>query len=320
MVTQDRPQTLKQAKAAFKARGSTSVSAAEKRRLERGAVLLERATRLKDLEQRKKNHLKKKGEKEAKDAHVKPPVLLGTQHKLDKFGYKSSQFHLGAFLKQARDTAKTTEADQEVSTEPRGPDPVDDDHVLLDVAVKSAATQESREHIQCPAMSSQETQPGSSPQRDCHDSGNDEFAHLDGFIESSTQIARELSEEKHVCLPFPTRIEFSSFGSTDFDISAEDMEELDASLAQQHAASQKEPAPHGGKHKDDRKLMPPPIQKDRKHNPMSPSRPVTSAAKVLSILHPSSIAPQTYELLGFTLDDLESLVSEDVQFTQVDGA
>ncbi|KAF1351392.1 hypothetical protein BDV97DRAFT_169280 [Delphinella strobiligena] len=221
-------QTLKQAKASFKARGPTSVSAAERRRLERGAQLLERANRIKEQEQRKQNQLRKKEvQTETKDGRNQKPVLLGAQHKLDKFGYKSSQFHLGAFFTAVRPSIATDK--QTVSPEPWDGDDVDDD-TLLDIANESPIhepklKQTSDGHIgqdTTPTRAFAYKQP-LSPVGD-----NNNLAPWDDLLESSTQIARELTNEK----PTPQKPSpcFSSFGSTDFDWSAEDLEELDASL------------------------------------------------------------------------------------------
>lgn len=94
-----RAQTSKQAKAAFKLRGATFISDAERRRLARGAELLERADRAKAQEARRKEWLKKKAEDEAASkGQVGDAAALGSQRRLDRFGYASSQYHLGKFF------------------------------------------------------------------------------------------------------------------------------------------------------------------------------------------------------------------------------
>ncbi|KAF2151740.1 hypothetical protein K461DRAFT_156213 [Myriangium duriaei CBS 260.36] len=94
-----RIQTSKQAKAAFKARGSTFVSATERKQLARGAELLRRAERIKDQEEKKKQWQKRKNEEQIKGQEDTKP--LGSQRIHDKFGYQSSQFHLGKFFSAA---------------------------------------------------------------------------------------------------------------------------------------------------------------------------------------------------------------------------
>lgn len=245
-------QTLKQAKALFKARGPTSVSAAERRRLERGAQLLERANRIKEQEQRKQNQLRKDVQTEAKDRRNQKPVLLGTQHKLDKFGYKSSQFHLGAFFTAARPSLATDK--RTVSPEPWDDGDVDDD-TLLDIADESPVHEPKLKQISDGHIG-QDTTPTRGfayKQRLSPVGDNDNFAPWDDLLESSTQIARELANEK----PTPQKPSpcFSSFGSGDFDWSAEDIEELDASL---HCVSEKT-AYLGDS--DARAMLPPPKPK-----------------------------------------------------------
>lgn len=235
-MTQDevrKRQTLKQAKASFKARGPTSVSAAERRRLERGAQLLERANQIKEQEQRKQNQLRKKEvQTESKDRRNQKPVLLGTQHKLDKFGYKSSQFHLGAFFTAARPSIATDKGT--ASPEPWDDGDVDDsdvnDDTLLDIADESPPHEPKLKQISDGHIG-EDTTPTRGfayKQRLSLVSDNDNFASWDELLESSTQIARDLANEK----PTPQKPSpcFSSFGSSDFDWSAEDIEELDASL------------------------------------------------------------------------------------------
>lgn len=99
-------QTAKQAKAAFKARGSVHVSSAERRKLERGAQLLERADRIKAQERRKKEWMKKRDEQGAQQKNEEDSTILGSQLRLDKFGYKSSQFHLGRFFGPPKEEAQ----------------------------------------------------------------------------------------------------------------------------------------------------------------------------------------------------------------------
>jgi len=136
----DGKQTLKQAKAAFKARGSTLVTDTEKRQLERGAILLQRAERIKEAETRRKEVLKKKT---LQDTKATKACLLGTQRVNDKFGYQRSQFHLGAFLKPKAAVPPAAPLPhvqgEDSAEEPWEDDGIDDD-TLLDLAGESPVT------------------------------------------------------------------------------------------------------------------------------------------------------------------------------------
>ena len=234
-ASQDGPKTIKQAKAAFKARGPTSVSAAERRRLERGAQLLERASRLKEQEQRRKELLKKREEQCPTKQIPSKPISLGTQRQLDRFGYKSSQFHLGAFLKAARPPI-ATERDPASASEPWDTDDDVDDDALLNIANNSP--QDRKNYLN---QSDKDKGCAIAPQHfTVRSKGitppvtDEEFGDWDGFLESSTQLTRELSDDKPATLSPPTvspiappDLQFSSFTSIAFDMSVEELEELE---------------------------------------------------------------------------------------------
>ncbi|KAK5004435.1 hypothetical protein LTR28_008921, partial [Elasticomyces elasticus] len=125
-----RPQTIKQAKAAYKARGRPTISAKEQRQIDRGAELLRRANRIKDRERRRREALREKQEEEAREKEeARNTALLGTQRKLDCFGNKSSQFHLGAFFGRGLNAAGK-EATSDKGEEPWEEDEVDDASIL----------------------------------------------------------------------------------------------------------------------------------------------------------------------------------------------
>ncbi|USW49059.1 hypothetical protein Slin15195_G023780 [Septoria linicola] len=88
----------KYAKASFKARGRPTLSVKESRQLERAIELEQRADRAKEAEKRRLESVKKRLEKDRRDSANKQSLQLGTQRRCDRFGYKSSQFHLGAFF------------------------------------------------------------------------------------------------------------------------------------------------------------------------------------------------------------------------------
>lgn len=261
----DRPQTLKQAKKAFKARGPTSVSDEERRRLERGAQLLERASRIKEQEQRRKDQLRKREEASVKDSLIPvqhQPPLLGTQRKLDKFGYKSSQLHLGAFLKNARPVVMGAgeQRKQNASAEPWDDDSDSvDDNTLLDIVDESSCQRGKQGDV--PAGQLLPSVP-LSIQHTSFPIGGDDPDHWNDFLESSTQLARELSNEKPMPLQKSAPCVFSSFGSTDFDLSSEDIEALDASLQEPGT-----PVPENASRTADKaKAMLPPPPSPHKHN------------------------------------------------------
>ncbi|KAI4722814.1 hypothetical protein E4T48_01000 [Aureobasidium sp. EXF-10727] len=318
----DGKQTLKQAKAAFKARGSTFVTDTEKRQLERGAVLLQRAERIKESEARRKEVLKKKSLQDAKSTKT---CLLGTQRVNDKFGYQRSQFHLGAFLKPKHPAAPPSPAplpalqEEESGTEPWEDDGVDDD-TLLDLAGESPVTT-LKGPTQLPSQYTPSKTRGEpklvSP------STTEEFGSWDDFLERSSQIARDLSVSQKPTPPATRSFDrIPSFTSGDFDLSADDLEELDWSVDTLH--QNEAPLPRvppqpvskngdmrswvNGKNKKkdepggdiDRKLMPPPI--------IPTKRPSSASAAARTNVPPGAH--------GISLADLESLAGEEIQLSQ----
>lgn len=304
----DRPQTIKQAKAAFKARGSTLVSDVDKRRLERGAQLLERASRIKEQEQRRKEQVRRR--EGHKEQSVKAP-LLGTQRRLDKFGYKSSQFHLGAFLKAARPLTVTEE--KSIAPEPWDYEDVNDD-TLLDIAVESPVQQTESTSKHRPIGPTTTGFVQGSPTSCTHHDMDD----WDDFLETNTQLARELSNEPSRT-ERPSDLHFSSFGSTDFDISAEDLEELEASCTPKemnypHDNSKmimpRLPNTDSARNMD-RRLMPPPsLPLPCKQQPKS-----LQLKDDVPLSPPMAIAPNKV-VFDISLADLESLAEEDIELSQ----
>ncbi|KAK5705149.1 hypothetical protein LTR97_002266 [Elasticomyces elasticus] len=92
--------TIKQAKADFKARGRPTISVLEQKQLERSIQLDRRAWGVKEREKRKAEAAKvrrvekERSEKEAREKKA----LAGGKTRSDRFGYASSQMHLGAFF------------------------------------------------------------------------------------------------------------------------------------------------------------------------------------------------------------------------------
>ena len=91
-------QTIKQAKADFKARGRPTVSDLEKKQIERAAQLERRAWGAKERAKSKTETLRKKRESERREQEDRERARMGTQRRCDRFGHKSSQLHLGGFF------------------------------------------------------------------------------------------------------------------------------------------------------------------------------------------------------------------------------
>ena len=94
----NRPQTLKQAKKAYRKSGTTvRLSDSELALIERRAVLQERADRIKEREARRKANLKKKEERIQKEREVRQGMNLPSPTK-GGFHVGPSQLHLGDFM------------------------------------------------------------------------------------------------------------------------------------------------------------------------------------------------------------------------------
>jgi len=253
-------QTAKQAKAAFKARGSIHVSSAERRKLERGAQLLERADRLKTQERRKKEWVKKKEEQGAQQKPEEDSKVLGSQLRLDKFGYKSSQFHLGRFFGPPKAQAQAPNLSP----------------------VKEEPNDENMAEYEDDDDFDEATMLGLDPSnRNLHDS--DQTAHVANdwteFLESSTQIARELSDETSEQPMIPNKPKKQSGRSrslvsipswnSDEAFDDEDLAALENQLASVHRQNQTD---------KDKLLMPPPKMPAPSNLPTSEVLPPSKAS------------------------------------------
>ena len=85
--------TIKEAKAAYKTRAEQPLTEREKKQLERSIQLDRRAWGLREREKNKLDLAKKRAAQEK--AQKEEERRIGTQRRNDKFGFKSSQFHLG---------------------------------------------------------------------------------------------------------------------------------------------------------------------------------------------------------------------------------
>ncbi|KAI7551243.1 hypothetical protein KC331_g2665 [Hortaea werneckii] len=233
-------QTIKQAKAAYKSRVQQPLSDAEKKQLERSIELDRRAWRTKEQERKKAEALKKRQEKERREKDDHERTMLGTQVRRDRFGFRGSQMHLGAFFGghggkgKKTETAKGPEnAKGPGCTEQTVSDDMDtlDDESLLEVMELSPTIARSEASIP-PQLSLDVTSVARVPQHGKPSSVQSEPARtmqedlgdFENELGSSSQIARELNCEETTVAREPRN---ASFSSADFDLTAEDLEELE---------------------------------------------------------------------------------------------
>lgn len=212
-------QTIKQAKASFKARGRPTLSEREARQLERAIELEQRAERAQEAEKRRAAAAKLRSEREKRaEIHRRQQqVQLGTQRRCDRFGYKSSQFHLGAFfgMESATNTTSTSTTKTTTTTSGQGGnddrdgfgDDDLDDESLLGACDGPATVQTSVPAAQMSKPSAATLMPppplpGASvqtaktkPARELEEDFGDLFDHLD----SCSQIARSLGGPAVTC-------------------------------------------------------------------------------------------------------------------------
>lgn len=115
-----RPQTLKQAKRAYRKSGGTvCLSESEKATLERRAVLQERADRIKEREARRKANLKRKEERVQKEREARHRMGIPTPPPKEGIQVGPSQLHLSGFM-YAGGKRKMGEKDEEKEEEKEG--------------------------------------------------------------------------------------------------------------------------------------------------------------------------------------------------------
>ena len=325
-----RAQTIKQAKASYKARGRPTLTIAEKRQLERDAELERRASRVQESSKKRSEAAKKRAAAAKRDRELEAKFRLASQRRTDRFGYLCSQLHMGAFFTSVDSGGKGQRAREDASpplwneAETFGDDDVDDEALLELLKIHpSLATYPSAQAMQETSLTVDESS-------------------LWEDLDSSTQIQRDLAKDarspRHEC----TRPSFDSddFGS-DLDLTVEDVE--GPSLANEA----------GGR--TDRKTMPPPalpISKAREKgavvrfappvtNPQSPAsvvRPPLGPVKQQDQAQPRAAStsngaqvprhsgsqpPGAYmashacaSKIGLTLAELEDFVDDDLRLTQ----
>ncbi|KAK4504556.1 hypothetical protein PRZ48_005472 [Zasmidium cellare] len=328
-------QTTKQAKASFKARGRPSLSDAEQRQLERSIELEQRAERSKEAEKRRAEATRKRAENAKRERSARERGQLLSQRRCDKFGFKASQFHLGAFFGKPGNEAvvgQVRQADQEEDV--FGDEDLDDEELFK--ALESANPRKSQPDTkQAPKSDAVLMPPPPRPQpvalNRSHTEPTPAVDHdLGSFwddLESSTQIARELNSdspkrEKHL------ESKAGSFSSEDFDLTAEDLDELDppktGMMPTVESVRQTMP-PSKSPLKTAVKTMPPSKLPVKTAVRTMPPPPVVAAKRVQNKAKPQNAirgpflpASSLYcsPELGFTLTQLENFVEDDLQLTQ----
>jgi len=293
--------------------------------------LLERAKRIKDQEQRKREWTKKRAEQEKKHGSEEQAINLGSQLRLDKFGYKSSQLHLGNFFKTrtaANDTIKEPWEDEDI-----------DENSMLDVEPSDKIT-------------------GSGSKKHTAVEHTTEIHDWADFLDSSTQIERELSgvskTTPQACKAMPKRSEsFKSIPSWNSDdmFDDDDLIELDMSIQamQQPTESRRSikgtSAEESHQKSKDTLLMPPPdlpsVQRDsvlmpppKTLPPLRTSKPTmgppktpasrtipaqTSRQNSLPTAKPPAQSKPSWAEFGISTAELETLVADEIVLSQWSG-
>jgi hypothetical protein len=348
--------TIKQAKAAYKTRAEQPLTEREKKQLERAIQLDRRAWGLREREKNKLDLAKKRAaqEKAQKDEERR----IGTQRRNDKFGFKSSQFHLGAFfrkpgpapLPESKDCkvsvanersgvlqpATTTTAEVEMTVDKGQDDDFDDgdsdefegvdDESLLEALQSPEVVQvnpvspDGQVHSAIsmpPSPRPAFVEPTNKSPAQPLVQNVEDFEWQD-FLESSTQIAREISAEaSRVHLPqaqLPAANETlrtGSFSSGSFEFTEDDIEQLDPTPCPRVQNGQ---APEQTKAASERMAMPP------------PPLPIKRCAQgqehkgLRGHLDPNFVTKpvNAQDELGFSMTQLESFMEDDLQLTQAD--
>ncbi|KAF7190522.1 hypothetical protein HII31_08236 [Pseudocercospora fuligena] len=336
-------QTTKQAKAAFKARGRPSLTEKEQRQLERSIELEQRAEKIREAERRRNEAAKKRAERESREklGHQQGnSAQLGSQRRCDRFGYKSSQFHLGAFFgrkpainqheshKQGHSETLAESEDDAFADED-----LDDDSLLEALSAPAVSRLQAQSPLKrrvdtvktasslmppppLPAKCHQSQQERSLDVQSPHDM-QDFFDELD----SSTQIARELDDHAdQTVLPEPeSNARSGSFSSGSLDLTVDDLEALDPPRPTGTPLSV--PVP-----KTQHVMAPPavPITRQKKHvvhtaPSVGQSEALVPAKQQRAIRGPFLPASSLYcsPDLGFTATQLELFIDDDIQLTQM---
>lgn len=350
--------TIKQAKAAYKTRAEQPLTEREKKQLERSIQLDRRAWGLREREKNKLDLAKKRAAREK--AQKEEERRIGTQRRNDKFGFKSSQFHLGAFFRRpnppplpdSKDrkvdianeqsnvpkTATTTTPEVEMNDDKHQTEGFDgdsqdefegvDDESLLEalqspevVRVKPVSPK-----VQVQSVISMPPPPRPAFAKSINNDDNiaqstvqkAEDLEWQDFLESSTQIAREISTEATAIHLPPAHVPAAketprtgSFSSGSFEFTEDDIEQLDPTPCPrvQHG-----PTPKQTKAASERMAMPPP---PLPHKQCAQGWEQKGTRGCLDP-KPTNEPIHAQDDLGFSMTQLESFVEDDLQLTQTE--
>lgn len=334
--------TIKQAKAAYKNRTEQPLSEREQKQLERAVQLDRRAWGIREREKNKLDLAKKRAaqEKAQKDEERK----IGTQRRNDKFGFKSSQYHLGAFFRKPGaaplpDLMEGTIDGVQPGVKDKVVEPVPerrsdseedefedvDDETLLEALQSPEVTRAVRTHsdsqinepdIKMPPPPRPAFLPTSKgPSRQTPAQAERDFEWHD-FLESSTQIAREIGRETSAPHEQASKVpgtrealRTGSFSSGSFELTEDDIEQLDPTPSVRTECRQGEEPSNAAK---ERMKMPPP--------PVPSKKCVQKQAIGNFETHSRSTHPvepiHNSDDLGFSLSQLEDFMEDDLQLTQ----
>lgn len=345
--------TIKQAKAAFKTRTEQPLTEREQKQLERSVQLDRRAWGIREREKNKADLAKKRvaQEKAQKDEERR----LGTQRRFDKHGFKSSQFHLGAFFgaphpvvrnpvpesKANAATAgrvehnepghgeKTTFLDDNDTSEFEDEYEDVDDESLLE-ALQSPELTRVRKMQGAPAIPDTSMPPPPRPKLvppspyhvdQVHDQAEEDLEWCD-FLESSTQIAREIDADPSTAITTTTSpqahrpaareaVRTTSFSSGSFDLTEDDIEQLDPTPRPDTNNEHHEMHKQTKAATEPMSMPPPPLPLNRVQQ-----RTVVKHQAQGTNTMTSSEHTHAEERLGFSMTQLESFMDDDLELTQ----
>jgi hypothetical protein len=345
--------TIKQAKAAYKSRAEQPLTEREKKQLERSVQLDRRAWSLREREKNRLDLAKQRvaQEKAQKDEERR----IGTQRRNDKFGFKSSQFHLGAFFRRPNpappvlmverkadvaaasllqpaanslpDVQMNGKEDEYEDVDDKSSDEYEDvdDESLLEALQSPEVVRLNKLQPDVQAQTATSMPPP--PRPHFAQSVNKQLAQSpvpkaedfewQDYLESSTQIAREISSEApsihmplaHVPAAKET-LRTGSFSSGSFELTEDDIEQLDPTP---RARIQHNQSPAQTKLSSARMEMPPPPL-PLKQRAQEPKQDCSGAFGSKCLNEPIMHAQDE---LGFSLTQLESFVEDDLQLTQM---
>lgn len=303
--------TLRQAKAAHKARGGPAVSDKEIRQLQREIQLDQRAWAAKQREKTRTKAAQTRAEEQHRLKAEQAALQLGTQRRCDRFGHKSSQFHLGAFFTKASELIPMTETKgRSAETSFDDADDLDDESMLSALEdVDTTATTSVHEHRGDDCDAETVSKPESTIMPCLAPVVMNEHIDWDDFLESGTQITRELDNSKESAHPTASpqqqqshRMSFDS--SCSLGLTSQDIEALDPTPVVQITAGVKTDVA------TDRKLMPPPLMVPKKQF-QAQGNDCSNRGMMKAKAH------QRTEQAEFSLTQLENFLDDDMSLSQI---